>query len=75
MCFISLTLILVCNYLTQYFRRLGDEMRSFSQEKSRQKEDELRIEVERIQAEIKLLQKSSEDGANISEKLNKEVNS
>ena len=50
-------------------------MRSFSQEKSRQKEDELRIEVERIQAEIKLLQKSSEDGANISEKLNKEVNS
>ena len=26
-------------------RRLGDEMRSYSQEKSRQREEELRIEV------------------------------
>lgn len=48
-------------------------MKSFSQEKSRQREEELRAEVERIQQEIKILQKTSEEGANISDKLNKEV--
>merc|ERR1719228_1584631 len=53
-------------------RRLGDEMRCYSQEKSKQKE-ELKTEVERIQSEIKILQKTSEDSATISDKLNREV--
>lgn len=54
-------------------RRLGDDLGSFYQEKSCQKEAELKQEVERIQDEIKLLQKSSEEGVNISDKLHQEV--
>ena len=80
-------------------------MRSYSQEKSRQREEELRIEVglfltlsslicrcfshhsqnhhvievkiylqvDRIQAEIKQLQRNSEESATVSDKLNREV--
>ena len=54
-------------------RRLGDEMRNMSLEKSRQREQELGVEIERLQAEIKSLQKSSEDSANISQQLSKDV--
>ena len=56
-----------------YFRRLGDEMRNMSLEKTRQREQELVVEIERLQAEIKSLQKSSEDSANISQQLSKDV--
>jgi hypothetical protein len=45
----------------------------FTQEKSKQREEELKLEMERIQQEIRVLQKSSEDSANVSDKLNKEV--
>jgi len=54
-------------------RRLGDDLKSFSQEQSRQEEAELKQEVDRIQAEIKHLKKSSEEGVNISDKLHQEV--
>ena len=54
-------------------RRLGEEMRSYSMEKSKEKEEELRAEVDRIQSEIKILQKTNEDSATISEKLSREV--
>ena len=57
------------------FRRLGDEMRSMSLEKSRQREAELAQEVERLQMEIKSLQKSSEEAANVNQQLSKEVRS
>ena len=42
-------------------------------EKSKEKEEELRAEVDRIQSEIKILQKTNEDSATISEKLSREV--
>ena len=48
-------------------------MRNYSQEKSRQREEELRVEVERIQAEIKQLQRSSEESATVSDKLTRDV--
>jgi len=54
-------------------RRLGDEMRNMSMEKSRQREQELHLEMERLQAEIKTMQKSAEESANISQQLSKEV--
>ena len=54
-------------------RRLGDEMRSMSMEKSRQREAELLSEIEKLQGDIKLIQRSSEEGANVSQKLCKEV--
>lgn len=54
-------------------RRLGDEMRNMSLEKTRQREQELVVEIERLQSEIKSLQKSSEDSANISQQLSKDV--
>lgn len=56
-----------------YFRRLGDEMRSMSLEKSRQREVELAQEIERLQMEIKTLQKNSEEAANVNQQLSKEV--
>lgn len=54
-------------------RRLGDEMRSMSLEKSRQREAELAQEIERLQMEIKTLQKNSEEAANVNQQLSKEV--
>ncbi|XP_071743270.1 uncharacterized protein RASSF8 isoform X2 [Lepeophtheirus salmonis] len=54
-------------------KHLGDEMRSMSIEKSKQKEQELMSEVEKLHEEIKSLQKSSEEGANISQHLSVEV--
>ncbi|CAB4062696.1 RASSF7_8 [Lepeophtheirus salmonis] len=48
-------------------------MRSMSIEKSKQKEQELMSEVEKLHEEIKSLQKSSEEGANISQHLSVEV--
>ena len=48
-------------------------MRNMSLEKTRQREQELVVEIERLQAEIKSLQKSSEDSANISQQLSKDV--
>merc|ERR1740123_2223842 len=48
-------------------------MRSYSMEKSKEKEEELRAEVDRIQSEIKILQKNNEDSATISDKLSREV--
>jgi len=54
-------------------RRLGDEMRSMSLEKSRQREIELAQEIERLQMEIKTLQKNSEEAANVNQQLSKEV--
>jgi hypothetical protein len=45
------------------------------QEKTKQREEELKVEMERIQQEIRLLQRSSEDSANVSDKLSKEVGS
>jgi uncharacterized membrane protein YccC len=59
---------------SQFFRRLGDEMRSMSLEKSRQREVELAQEIERLQMEIKTLQKNSEEAANVNQQLSKEVN-
>jgi len=44
-----------------------------SLEKTRQREQELVVEIERLQSEIKSLQKSSEDSANISQQLSKDV--
>jgi len=57
----------------QTLRRLGDEMRSMSLEKSRQREVELAQEIERLQMEIKTLQKNSEEAANVNQQLSKEV--
>lgn len=54
-------------------RRLGDEMRNMSIEKSRQREQELQLEMERLQSEIKAMQKAAEESANISQQLSKEV--
>lgn len=54
-------------------RRLSDEMRSYSMEKSKEREEELKGEVDRIHAEIKILQKTNEDSATISDKLSREV--
>ena len=54
-------------------RRLGDEMRNMSMEKSRQREQELLKEIDSLQGEIRAMQRSSEDGANISQQLSKEV--
>ena len=48
-------------------------MRNYSQEKSRQREEELRLEIERIQGEIKQLQQSSENSATVSDKLTRDV--
>ena len=48
-------------------------MRNMSLEKTRQREQELVVEIERLQSEIKSLQKSSEDSANISQQLSKDV--
>ena len=48
-------------------------MRNMSLEKTRQREQELVAEADRLQNEIKLLQKSSEDSANISQQLSKDV--
>ena len=59
--------------LSMCSRRLGDEMRNMSLEKTRQREQELVAEADRLQNEIKLLQKSSEDSANISQQLSKDV--
>ena len=56
-------------------RRLGEELRSYSQEVGRQREEELRGEVDRIQGEIKMLQRSSEEGATVSDQLNRDVSS
>ena len=60
-------------YSITFNRRLGDEMRSMSMEKSRQREAELLSEIEKLQGDIKLIQRSSEEGANVSQKLSKEV--
>ena len=49
-------------------------MRSMSLEKSRQREVELAQEIERLQMEIKTLQKNSEEAANVNQQLSKEVN-
>lgn len=57
----------------QTLRRLGDEMRSMSLEKTRQREVELAQEIERLQMEIKTLQKNSEEAANVNQQLSKEV--
>ena len=68
------TLIILSNiYSITFNRRLGDEMRSMSMEKSRQREAELLSEIEKLQGDIKLIQRSSEEGANVSQKLSKEV--
>ena len=56
-----------------FFRRLGDEMRSMSLEKTRQREVELAQEIDRLQMEIKTLQKNSEEAANVNQQLSKEV--
>ena len=58
---------------TLTFRRLGDEMRSMSLEKTRQREVELAQEIDRLQMEIKTLQKNSEEAANVNQQLSKEV--
>jgi len=57
----------------QTLRRLGDEMRSMSLEKTRQREVELAQEIDRLQMEIKTLQKNSEEAANVNQQLSKEV--
>ena len=49
-------------------------MRSMSLEKSRQREVELAQEIDRLQMEIKILQKNSEEAANVNQQLSKEVN-
>ena len=48
-------------------------MRSMSLEKSRQREVELAQEIERLQMEIKTLQKNSEEAAIVNQQLSKEV--
>lgn len=54
-------------------RRLSDEMRSYSIERSKEREEELRGEVDRIHSEIKILQRNNEDSATVSDKLSREV--
>ena len=54
-------------------RRLSDEMRSYSIERNKEREEELRGEVDRIHSEIKILQRTNEDSATISDKLSREV--
>ena len=54
-------------------RRLSEEMRSYSIERGKEREEELRVEVDRIHSEIKLLQRTNEDSATISDKLSREV--
>ena len=44
-----------------------------SLEKSRAREAELLCEIDKLQADIRLIQRSSEEGANVSQKLSKEV--
>ncbi len=44
-----------------------------SMEKNRQREEELLDEIERLQNDIREIQKSSEEGASVSHKLSKEV--
>ncbi len=44
-----------------------------SLEKSRSREQELNSEIDRLQQEIRIMQRSSEEGANISHQLSKEV--
>jgi hypothetical protein len=44
-----------------------------SLEKSRQREVELAQEIERLQFEIKALQKNSEEAANVNQQLSKDV--
>jgi len=53
-------------------RRLGDEMRSYSQERSKEREVEIKSEISSIEQEIKQLQRCSEDSTVISDKLNRE---
>ena len=48
-------------------------MRSMSLEKTRQREVELAQEIDRLQMEIKTLQKNSEEAANVNQQLSKEV--
>ena len=60
-------------FFSFFFRRLGDEMRSMSLEKTRQREVELAQEIDRLQMEIKTLQKNSEEAANVNQQLSKEV--
>jgi hypothetical protein len=48
-------------------------MRNMSIEKSRQREHELQVEMDRLQAEIETMQKAAKESANISQQLSKEV--
>ena len=48
-------------------------MRCMSLEKTRQREVELAQEIDRLQMEIKSLQKNSEEAANVNQQLSKEV--
>jgi len=48
-------------------------MRNMSIEKSRQRELELQVEMDRLQAEIETMQKAAKESANISQQLSKEV--
>ena len=64
---------LFTNFYSHFFRCLGDEMRSMSLEKTRQREVELAQEIDRLQMEIKTLQKNSEEAANVNQQLSKEV--
>ena len=72
LCFVEMTDIELQKTNTT-LRRLSEEMRCYSMEKSKEREDELRGEVDRIHAEIKILQKTNEDSATISDKLSREV--
>ena len=65
--------VIIVLHFPFFYRRLGDEMRSMSLEKSRQREAELAQEIERLQMEIKTLQKNSEEAANVNQQLSKEV--
>ena len=64
---------IIHHFFSLFFRRLGDEMRSMSLEKTRQREVELAQEIDRLQMEIKTLQKNSEEAANVNQQLSKEV--
>ncbi len=70
---LSILLVLVNYLFLSFIRRLGDEMRNMSLEKRQARETELMGEVERLQQEILSAQRSQEEGANISQKLSKEV--
>ena len=71
--FIVFFVVIIVLHFPFFYRRLGDEMRSMSLEKSRQREAELAQEIERLQMEIKTLQKNSEEAANVNQQLSKEV--